>query len=206
MNYDFAVGVKSLPLKIDTVSVKSLPGKIGISTCPGMKEASTLDLYEDRVDNDLQNICNWGATVIVTLLEAREISILGITDLPEKALAKNLLWLHLPISSTGLPDTDFEEKWRWAGARLLHFLQEGQRILIHCKEGIGRSGIVAARLLIESGIDPDTALKVVRKARPGSLMLYSHEKYCCSFSSTVTAEKVAAPKVFIPRLQTLSLF
>ncbi len=199
MNYDFAIGVKPLPLKIDTVSVPSLSGQIGISSCPGMKEFSTLDLYEDRVDNDLQNICSWGATVIVTLLEAREISILGIADLPEKALAKNILWLHLPMNNIGLPDREFEEMWKWAGSRLLNFLQEGQSILIHCKEGIGRSGIIAARLLIESGIEPDSAIKSVRKARPGSLMLYSQEKYCCSLKPIVASKEGAAAKIFSAR-------
>ena len=204
MSDEYAIGVRPLPLMIDTVSVPSLSGLIGISSCPGMKEFSTLDLYDDRIDNDLQCISNWGAAVIVTLLEAREIATLGIAALPEKVLSKNILWLHLPMNNRGLPDEEFEEKWRWAGSRLLHFLQEGQRVLIHCKEGVGRSGIVAARLLIESGIDADSAIRAVRKARPGSLMLYSQEKYCYSLDSAVTHEKSATKSSFA-RLRSFSL-
>lgn len=204
MSDEYSIGVRPLPLMIDTVSVPSLSGLIGISSCPGMKEFSTLDLYDDRIDNDIQCISNWGAAVIVTLLDVREIATIGIASLPEKALARNILWLHLPMSNQGLPDEEFEEKWRWAGSRLLHFLQEGQRILIHCKEGVGRSGIIAARLLIESGIDAESAIKAVRKARPGSLILYSQEKYCYSLGSTVARENPAAAKGSFNKFKSMS--
>lgn len=184
MNNEYVIDIKALPLMIDTVAVPGLSGVIGISSCPGMKTFSTLDLYDDRIENDLQCIRTWGAAVIVTLLEIRELAMLGIADLPEKALSQNLLWLHLPIKNMGLPDESFEESWKWAGPRLLKLLSEGQRIFVHCKEGIGRSGVVAARLLIESGVDTVTAMKMVRKSRPGSLMLNSHEEYCHGLSKS----------------------
>jgi len=189
MSDEFVIGVRSIPLKIDAVTVPALPGVIGISCCPGMKEFSTLDLYDDRIENDLQCICNWGAAVIVNLLETREIVTLGIAALPGRILSKNIHWLHLPMANNLLPDEIFEEKWRLARPQLLQSLQAGERILIHCKEGVGRSGIVAARLLIESGIDADCAIRAVRKARPGSFMLQSHEKYVHSFSSIAAADK-----------------
>ena len=183
MSDEFVIGVRHLPLKINTVSVPDFPGVIGISCCPGMKEFSTLDLYDDGIENDLQCICNWGAAVVVNLLEAREIVTLGIAALPGRIISRNITFMHLPMANNVLTDESFEEKWRLARARLLHSLQEGERILIHCKEGMGRSGIVAARLLIEAGIDADFAIKAVRKARPGGLMLYSQEKYCHSFAN-----------------------
>jgi protein-tyrosine phosphatase len=182
MSEEFVIGIRHLPLKIATIAVPSLPGVIGISCCPGMKEFSTLDLYDDGIENDLQCICNWGATVIVNLLEAREIVTLGVAALPGRILSRNMTFLHLPMANNVLPDDVFEKKWLLARSRLLHGLQKGERILIHCKEGIGRSGIVAARLLIESGIDADRAIKTVRKASPGSFMLYSQEKYCHSLA------------------------
>lgn len=182
MKDDISVEVKSLPLMIDTITVPGYSGAIGISSCPGMKTLSTVDLYDDRIINDLESIRKWGATVIVTLLELRELALHGVSDLPDKALSLNLLWLHLPIRNMGLPDEMFEENWRWMGPRLQGLLRDGQRILIHCKEGIGRSGIVAARLMIESGIDHSSAIRAVRKARPGSLILNSHEEYCRSLS------------------------
>jgi len=184
MRDEYTIGVKGLPLKIDTVSMPSFPGLIGISACPGMKEFSTLDLYDDRIENDLQCISNWGASVIVTVLDMNEIATLGVTALPARIVARDIVWLHLPMSNNLLPEEIFEEKWCLIRDKLLHFLQQGERILIHCKEGIGRSALVAVRLLIEAGIDTDSAIRAVRKARPGSLMLYSQEKYCHSLVAT----------------------
>lgn len=194
MRDEYAIGVKGLPLKIDTISVPSLPGVIGISACPGMKEFSTLDLYDDRIENDLQCICNWGATLIVNLLEVREIVTLGIGTLASRILSRNMSFLHLPMANNALPDEGFEEKWTLARPKLQQCLQGGERMLIHCKEGIGRSGIIAARLLIESGVDPDSAIRAVKKARPGSLMLYSQEKYCHSFAHSPNDACYAMPR------------
>lgn len=177
---------------IDTITVPGLSGAIGISSCPGMKTLSTVDIYEERMSSDLESIRKWGATVVLTLVELRELALLGVSDLPDRALSMSLLWLHLPIRNMGLPDEVFEESWKWIGPRLLNLLKDGKRILIHCKEGIGRSGIVAARLLIESGIDHQTALRAVRKARPGSLILNSHEEYCYTLSPCEPSEKIAS--------------
>ena len=200
MRDEYTIDVKALPLMIDTVKVPTLPGLIGISSCPGMNTFSTLDLYDDRIENDLQSIKSWGASVIVTLLEMRELALLGVVDLPVRALSMNIFWLHLPIRNMGLPDEAFEESWKWAGPKLLNLLGEGQRVFIHCKEGIGRSGIVAARLLIESGTDPETAMKIVRKARPGSLMLNSHEEYCYSLAAKADIDGKTGPRCYaMPR-------
>lgn len=194
MRDDYAVNVKALPFTIDTVSAPSLSGQIGISHCPGMKLFSTLDLYDDRIENDLQSIRNWGAAAIVTLLELRELAMLGVADLPDRVHSMNMHWLHLPIKSMDLPDETFENGWKLAGPQLLQLLSDGQRILIHCKEGVGRSGVVAARILIESGVDPATALRTVRKARPGCLTLTSHENYCYDLvhAATPAADTVSS--------------
>ena len=98
-----------------------------------------------------------------------------------------MVWLHLPIRNAGLPDECFDEKWSTVLPCLGNLLREGQRLIIHCREGVGRSGLVAARLLIELGTPVDEAISRVRRARPGSLFLYSHEKYCHSLASADTS-------------------
>jgi len=152
-------------------------------------ETDYLDLYEERLINDLQTIRNWGAVAVVTLLDDLELRILGARDLPNTADWLDLLWFHLPIGNRGLPGPNFDELWQTVGPRLCQLLREGKRIVVHCKEGIGRSALIAARLLIELGIPAETAITLVRKARPESLRLYSQEKYCYSLSSDRQAAK-----------------
>ena len=185
-----SITAKQLPFPIATIMIPGMDGIIGVTSCPGMKdETACLDLYEEKLMNDLQTIRNWGAVAVVTLLDDLEIRILGASDLPNTADWLNLLWFHLPIGNRGLPGPNFEELWEVAGPRLCQLLREGKRIVVHCKEGIGRSALIAARLLIELGIPAEKAIKVVRKVKPESLQLYSQEKYCYSLSSDSRAAK-----------------
>jgi protein-tyrosine phosphatase len=44
-------------------------------------------------------------------------------------------------------------------------LASGKNVLIHCRQGIGRTGLVAACLLVSQGLDPATAIDRVSSAR-----------------------------------------
>ena len=59
-------------------------------------------------------------------------------------------------------------------------LREGRNILVHCRGGLGRAGTIAARLLIEIGIDPKIAISEVRAVRPGAIETVEQEKYVLS--------------------------
>jgi ADP-ribosyl-[dinitrogen reductase] hydrolase len=49
-------------------------------------------------------------------------------------------------------------------------LRQGGRLLLHCAGGLGRSGTIAARLLVElNEAAPEAAILAVRAARPGAI-------------------------------------
>ena len=52
---------------------------------------------------------------------------------------------------------------------LLARLRDGESIVLHCKGGLGRTGMVAARLLVELGCMPEEAIVAVRQARSGTI-------------------------------------
>jgi ADP-ribosyl-[dinitrogen reductase] hydrolase len=86
-------------------------------------------------------------------------------------------WLHLPIVDADIPDEAFERSWQDAGPRLRAWLGESRRILLHCRGGLGRTGTIAARMLIELGTEPGAAVKAVRAARAGTLETWAQEAY-----------------------------
>ena len=43
--------------------------------------------------------------------------------------------------------------------------EDGKRVVVHCRQGIGRSGIIAAATLVALGRRPDEALVEVERAR-----------------------------------------
>ena len=78
-------------------------------------------------------------------------------------------WFHLPIRDVCVPCGDFESEWIIVGEALRAILRSGFDIVVHCKGGLGRAGMVAARLLVEPGQSPEDAIAAVRAARPGAV-------------------------------------
>jgi len=70
----------------------------------------------------------------------------------------------------------FEEEWETAGEELLQILRDDGRIVLHCRGGLGRTGTIAARLLVEFGMDPCDSIRRVRVARMGAILTREQEE------------------------------
>ncbi len=149
-------------------------GRIAFTRCPGRRDpgAAARCLRED-----LAAIRAWGAGLLVTLVEAQELDLLGVPDLGARARAAGMAWLHLPIVDFGVPDAAFESTWITAGEAIRTRLRAKRDVLLHCRGGLGRSGTIAARLLVELGTDPETAIAAVRAARPGAVETAAQEAH-----------------------------
>lgn len=166
------------PLQIDSVLVPLTGGLIGMSICPGIVQGGPSERAWDRnLDLDLAAIKAWGASALVTLIDDYELEILSVADLPQKARAIGLEWHQLPIMNRDAPYEAFEEKWITSGRILRQHLRRGERIVLHCVYGLGRSGMVAARLLAELGESPDSAISRVRTARRGAIETEIQEQH-----------------------------
>ncbi len=144
--------------------------RIALLPCPGARALGMLPIDQGAAcDGDLAHIAAWGAHALVTLVERPELEMLGLDDLGERVRAHGLAWWHLPVIDGAAPGKAFERAWRDAGAALHANLAAGQRIALHCRAGIGRTGTVAARLLVERGMAPADAVVAVRRARPGAI-------------------------------------
>ncbi len=73
-------------------------------------------------------------------------------------------WLKDEIRAWSQSGTSRSEALNLVGA-LDRLLVEGHRIVIHCRGGIGRSGLLTASLLVSSGIEPEAAIRQVSDAR-----------------------------------------
>lgn len=146
-------------------------GRIGLVHCPGTHAAGLVPSGAAvALDADLDVLARWGARALVTLLQPYELTLLGVDDLGERARAQGLAWWHLPVTDGTAPGAAFERAWRDEVGPALHArLDAGGRVVVHCRAGIGRSGSVAARLLIERGVTPEKAIVAVRRARPGAI-------------------------------------
>lgn len=166
------------PLSIDTVEVPTVSGVIGLCACPGGRRIYAPDYDPHRdMDKDLDTLKAWGAEGVVSLIEHEEFLRLGVTQLPERIEDQGLWWRHLPVPDMRAPTPEFERRWLEDGPFLRKRLIDGGRFVVHCFAGLGRTGTVAARLLVEFGMEPGGSMTRVRGARPRAIQSVDQEDY-----------------------------
>ena len=158
------------PLDIAEVRARPSYGRIGVTFCPGKHDrAAASGAWARDLDADLDAIAAWGARLVLTLVEPAELVALKTPDLGAQVQARGLDWRHLPIPDFSIPGDAFEAQWRRHGRDIRMALRDGRDIVVHCKGGLGRAGMIAARLLVELGVPPGEAIKQVRRARKGAI-------------------------------------
>jgi ADP-ribosyl-[dinitrogen reductase] hydrolase len=175
----------SHPLRIDEIKLPN-GGRIGITFAPGKKQrgAETGDWDRD-LSEDLDAIAEWNAAAVITLLLPEELHELGIAELGAEVKRRHMLWFHWPIRDGGVPDALFEKPWREQAAKVEALLKEGCKVVVHCKGGLGRAGMIAARLLVNLGTRPLEAILAVRQARAGTIETKAQEKWVSGMGSSL---------------------
>ena len=168
-------------LRIDGLALPG-GGEIRMCHCPGRNHvAGDSRVWARDLAADLAAIRDWGAQTLVSLIEERELAGLGVADLGDRAQAAELAWCHLPIADMAPPDARFEQAWRRHGGHIDGVLAQGGRLVLHCAGGLGRTGTLAARLLIDRGVPAVEAIERVRAARPGAIETAPQEAYLLGY-------------------------
>ena len=153
-------------------------GLIGMCVCPGRTvRGARVAGWNRDVEADLDAVRDFGAAALVTLMQADELAeyTLPVDRLEQAVRARGMAWHHLPIFDMCAPDFEFEARWQAEGAALRAHLDAGRNIVVHCLGGLGRTGTIAARLLVEYGETPQDAIARVRDARPGAIQTVEQE-------------------------------
>ena len=153
------------PLRIDAVEAGAGRGRIGITFAPGKNDRADGGPWARDLARDLDAIEKWKAKAVVTLIEPHEMSQLRIAILGAEVQRRGMVWLHLPIRDVSTPSVEFEARWPAHSEKLRGLLDAGQNVVVHCKGGLGRAGMIAARLLVEFDVEPVEAMAKVRAAR-----------------------------------------
>ena len=125
-----------------------------------------------------------GIDVLVSLLGEDEEIELGLEHEASVCSRYNIEFLALPVPDLGEPiDSD---AFIQSVHRLAVSARGGRSIAVHCRQSVGRSGLLAVSIVLASGLPLDSALDVVSRARVcGSLRRTSKSTGCGESCSVV---------------------
>ena len=119
-----------------------------------------------HLDQVLEEFRRSAIRTVVSLLDERDIAELGLEREDARCTALGLSFVHFPIPDYGLPQPGpFASLVR----SLARNLVAGQSIVIHCRAGIGRTGMLACCILKQLGATADEAIARVSEARDSSV-------------------------------------
>jgi protein-tyrosine phosphatase len=130
------------------------PGKLALASRPR---------GGDWLDEEMAGWRRAGIDTLLSLLTPEEEQDLDLKCEAQEAKARGMKFLSLPIPDRQVPNSESEVSA--VLDRLDADLSAGKNVVVHCRQGIGRTGLVAACLLITKGLTPAVAIKSVSVAR-----------------------------------------
>jgi protein-tyrosine phosphatase len=130
------------------------PGRLGIAARPRGGE---------WLEDEVRGWRRAGVDTVVSLLTPEEIEELNLQEEETHCKKEGIDYHWLPFPDRGLP-TSPASVHELAKA-LNTVLLQGKTVAVHCRQGIGRSSVIVAAVLISSGDDPALAVRRIEKAR-----------------------------------------
>ena len=148
---------------------------LGLCRCPGSSDGENKSA--SALADDLVHLAGLGISCLVTLIGDAECQLIGAAALGSDAAAAGLGQRICPITDRSSPERDQIADFVLLMDDLSGRLDDGARLAVHCRAGLGRSGLVAASLLVRRGVLPDAAITAIRHCRPGAIETPGQEAF-----------------------------
>ncbi len=117
----------------------------------------------DWLTDEINHLKMQGIDQVVSLLERAEAYELGLLKEAKKCEEMRIEFINFPIPDRGLPD-DRNAFIRLAKS-LNESLNQGKRIAMHCRMGIGRTSLLCAAILVVQGSSIQTIFDKLSQIR-----------------------------------------
>ena len=163
-------------MNYNLVKLEEFNAEICLSAFPGRKKNNdfSIDLMEDFFDFLESN----SYQALVSLVEVHEFDqFIRYSKFEEQIRNRTFSWCFHPLRDMTAPDAIFAADFFETQSSLLEYLRSGEKIAIHCKGGLGRSGTIGALLLRHLGFSAEKSIELVRKSRPGAIETKEQEDF-----------------------------
>ena len=130
------------------------PGKLAMAARPRGG-----DWLEDEIKSWQQAKIH----TVLSLLEPAEETSLDLEDEANQAKHQGMRFISLPIPDRQVPSS--ESELTAILEKIDADLASGKNVVVHCRQGIGRTGLVVACLLVTKGLSPELAVKKITAVR-----------------------------------------
>ena len=128
----------------------------------------------DWLDSEMAGWRRANVDTVFSLLTPAEEADLGLEAEEETAKSHGLRFLRFSIPDRQVPDS--EVAFSRALEELEAELEADRNVVLHCRQGLGRTGIAAACLLITKGATPEAALRQLSMIRGVTLPETSEQR------------------------------
>jgi protein-tyrosine phosphatase len=177
------------PISVDLLSDDEVgtPGRLGMTFAPGMWAGSVRGRWERDLAADMRVLEEEHETdVLVSLMEDHEYRGYRIPELLEQESIGNIEILRFAIEDMGVPREAESERFQTFVQDVVRRLEEDQNVVVHCRGGLGRTGTLAACVLVALGRHAaDEAIAAVREARKGTIQTREQEDFVRLFEGVV---------------------
>ncbi len=132
----------------------SWPGKLAVGPRPR---------GGDWLKDDIAGWKRANVDAVLSLLTPAEERDLDLGEEAGAVRAQGMSFTAFPIPDRQIPKSELKLAEILEG--VTRDLSAGKNVLVHCRQGIGRSGLVAACLLVKKGMSPGAAIDSVSAAR-----------------------------------------
>lgn len=145
-----------MPAEFFPVPTAEVPGRLWIMPAP----------CADHLHADIAEYRAAGITKVISMLARDEAKMLGLAEERAACAQAGIAFENHAIVDFGLPDL---AGFHVLTHKIAEALRDGENIAVHCRAGIGRSGMVTAGVLIILGQTAQNAIEGVSNARGVSI-------------------------------------
>ena len=164
-----------------------VPGRLGMTFAPGMKTRGVRGRWDRDLRADLGVLREeYGADVLVSVMEEHEYQGYKIPELFEQDTTEGIEVLRFAIEDMNVPKEAEADEYEGLIKSIVNRMREGKNVVVHCRGGLGRTGTVAACVLVALGDHSAAeAITTVRAARRGTVQTRDQEDFVCRFEETL---------------------